>query len=497
MRSALIRLNGWDECRLFAKEIWYNKDVRRKRGDTDEEKDDGGAAVRLSDAGAASGETADRLVEVEYKKADLDAGWNMSDVVPVVLEGRRASIGGGGARMDGSVLVITGEGDYLLSGELTGRIEINAGKNDKVRLILNGLTITSTDSAAIFISKADKATITLADGSQNIIVSGANRLWYEEEELDAAIYSKADLVVNGGGSLTVDAQDGHGILSKDDLRMIGGMISVSAAADGVRGRDAILFRDGSIRISAGGDGMKSNNDEEADRGYISIDGGRIEILAGEDGIQAETSLQIVGGEVIVAESYEGIEAQYMLISGGTVSVTSAEDGLNAAGGDTSAHPMAVGNQMLRITGGVVRVNAGGDGIDSNGAIRFEGGEVYVSGPVDRGNGALDASGDMAISGGILMAAGSVGMETAPVPDGQAVSVVYPSASQPGGQRVSVRDAAGEEMAAFVPQKDWACIVVSVPGLQVGEKFSLYVGDALLAEAEAGSGLTGSGHRRHR
>lgn len=444
----------------------------------------------------AAGETAAGLVEVEYKKADLDASWTAADAVTITFGGAQAEIGGSGAQLSGNVLTISGKGDYLLSGEFSGRIVVDADKDDKVRLILNGLRLTSTDSAAIFIRKADKATVTLADGSENTIVAGANLLVDGDEALDAAVYSKADLVINGGGSLNVDSPNGHGILSKDDLRLFGGVVTVDAWGDGICGRDAVQMKGGTVSVVAGGDGVKANNDEDAERGYVSIDGGELTVSAGEDGIQAETALQIMNGAVNIEKSYEGIEAQYMLIAGGTLRVTASEDGLNAAGGDDESaqkNPFAAGHQTLEFAGGVTYINASGDGVDSNGAISFKGGEVYVSGPTGNGNGALDSSGDMTISGGILLAAGSAGMASAPSADGQAVTMIYADASQPGGAKVSVRNAAGEELASFTPEKEWISLVVSVPGISEGEEIQLYVNDALVSTATAGEGAGGGMH----
>ena len=438
----------------------------------------------------AAGEEAARWIEVEYKKSDLKAEWDEKDVVSISLGGNQAEITGGGAYLEGNVLVIGSKGDYLLTGEFDGRIVVAADKDDKVRLILGGVKLTSADSAAVFISKADKATITRSEGSENTIVSGANLLVEKDEELDAAIYSKADLVINGSGGLNVDSPAGHGILSKDDLRLIDGQITVNAAQDGVRGRDAIQMMGGKLSIVAGGDGMKSNNDEDADRGYISIDGGEIGISAGEDGIQAETTLQILDGLVNIKDSYEGMEAQYMRIAGGEIHVHAQEDGLNAAGGDegeTSRNPFAAGHQSLLITGGILHINAAGDGIDSNGALHFAGGEVYVSGPTGRGNGALDSSGEMKISGGVLLATGSSDMAGAPQADGQVSTMIDLKQAQPGGAAVSVRNAAGEELAAFTPEKEWTNIVISVLGAAEGEEIQLYVNDALVAAEKAGQG----------
>jgi len=443
------------------------------------------------------------LVEVEYKKNDLKWEWDEEEVVYVSLSGNRAEVDGKGAQALGNVLHIGAEGDYLLTGEWNGRILVDADKKDKVRLILSGVTVNSTDSAAIFALKADKLTLTLAEGTENVILSGKNLITEEDEELDAAIYSKTDLVINGEGALSVDSPSGHGILSKDDLRIISGNITVNAGNDGIRGRDALLMYGGTVSVTAADDGVKSNNDEDEEKGYVSIDGGELTVTAGDDGIKAETKMQIRGGTINVEKSYEALEAQYILISGGTSVFTASDDGINAAGGDEESanvggwgrHPMmGGGHQSLKITGGVVYVDAGGDGIDSNGTIEFAGGEVYVSGPVSSGNGALDSDSQMTLTGGTLLAAGAAGMASAPVSEVQPVTMITANSYQKGGKTVSIRKATGEELAAFTPNKDWSNLVVSVPNLQKGESFDIFVGDEKLTTATAGesSGRGGFG-----
>ena len=489
-------------------------------------------------AGCASAESGQKLVEVEYKSADANSSWEAEDAVQIAFEGSSAQITGSGAELSGGVLTISEEGDYLLEGAFSGRIVVDGGKSDKIRLILNGVSIESADSAAIFVLKADKATITLAEGADNAIVSGGNLLVEDDEELDAAVYSKADLVINGSGSLSVTSEAGHGILSKDDLRIISGSIQVNAAEDGLRGRDAFMMTGGSVQVVSGGDGVKSNNEEDAERGYVSIDGGELNITSGEDGVQAETILQITGGNVAVdakddalnattdlmvsggsivlragddgvhadetltvcggsltvENSNEGLEAAEILISGGETHVTANDDGLNAAGGndDSAGWGMfAAGDYEIRVTGGTLYVDAGGDGIDSNGAIFFEGGKVYVSGPVNRGNGALDANGQMTASGGVLLATGAAGMAAAPSSNGQASSMVFMNGAQQGGKTVRIVNAAGEEVASFTPVKPWECIVISAPGLTEGESMSIYVDNELVQTATVGENA-GSG-----
>ena len=67
------------------------------------------------------------------------------------------------------------------------------------------------------------------------------------------------------------------------------------------------------------------------------------------------------------------------------------------------------DMYIEVNGGKLTVDASGDGIDSNGSIKITGGETYISGPTDNGNGSLDYNTTAVIEGGIVIAAGSSGM----------------------------------------------------------------------------------------
>lgn len=422
---------------------------------------------------SALGEETLEAMEVEYEAGDMDASLNTAEAVSISFGGAAAEIGGAGARLDGNVLTILEEGDYRLSGRFSGRIVIDAGKKKQVRLILDGLTLESGESTAVFVRKAKKATLTLADGSENTVLAGGAMLVEEEEELDAAIYSKADLVVNGGGRLNVDAPRGHGMLSKDRLTVTGGELTINAAQDGLRGKDAVCVAGGVTTVVAAEDGVKSNNDKDAEHGWISVDGGVLNVSAGDDALKAENLVQIRGGTVDVIRAHEGVEARRVLIAGGETSICSEEDGINASGGASAA---------ICVTGGVLRVDAGGDGLDSNGWLRFEGGSVYVSGSVSGEDGALDAAGRLSVRGGVLLACGAVEEAQTPVSDGQAAVLLTADMVQAGGAEVSVCDEAGQRLAAFTPAKAWQCVVVSAPGVQPGGTLSLWVGGEQLISA---------------
>lgn len=217
-----------------------------------------------------------------------------SEATVINLANGKTSVTGLGAEVNGNVVTITTAGEFVIKGELSnGQLVVNADKNDKVYIVLDGVTIKNDTTAAVNLLKADKVTITLADGSVNTFSDAES--YAEDDEANAAINSKVDLTINGDGKLIVNGNFKHGINTRDDLVIKSGTIEVNAKEDGIRGKDSVTVKDGNITIIAGSDGIKSNNDEDEGKGSIIIDNGIFNIKAGNDGIQAETELTINDG----------------------------------------------------------------------------------------------------------------------------------------------------------------------------------------------------------
>lgn len=258
----------------------------------------GCAQTQDTSSSAVSEVSTEKPLTVEYTEEDLDAAWSESGSTSIALSGNTATVTGSGATVKDSTVTISAAGTYVLSGTLTdGQIEVSAEKEDLVRLVLNGVTLSNSTSAPIDSSQAGKTVIVLAEGSKNT-VTDATEYKYEsadDDEPDAAIFSKDDLTINGTGSLTVTGNYKNGIGSKDTLKIVSGTISVTAANDGIRGRDAVAVKDGTITVDAKGDAVRSNNDEDTTKGWVAIEGGTFQITSGQDAFQAETILQVTGG----------------------------------------------------------------------------------------------------------------------------------------------------------------------------------------------------------
>lgn len=434
----------------------------------------GGAA---SGIGSMAGKTA------VYEDEDLDASWDEASSTIISCDGTGVYITGEGAAEENGIIRVTTAGTYVLRGNYSGQIRVEAGNEDLVRLVMDGFHISNESTSPVYGVQSKKIVLILADGTENSAEDGAQYRFAsaDEDEPDAVIFSKDDLVINGQGSLSVSGNYSNGVRSKDDLAVISGNLTITAVKDGLKGKDSVTVKDGQIQIKSGEDGIKSNNDTDPEKGYVIIDGGTIIIQSGDDGIHAETWLTISGGDIDVQESNEGLEGLKIDINGSNIKVKSTDDGINAAGGSSGTDEENERAKMqdnpeayVRIAGGTVAVDAMADGIDSNGSLYVEAGTVYINGPTSGGDGALDYNGTAVINGGTFAAAGSAGMmQGFSEASGQNSILVFYSEKQEAGTAVVLTDEEGEELLAFTPEKEFECVLISVPGLEQGKSYQLF------------------------
>ncbi|MCU1574222.1 MAG: hypothetical protein JWO93_2304 [Micrococcaceae bacterium] len=449
------------------------------------------------------------LQEDTHFDAD-DLIWDASKEVAVTLTDGASSVVGAsndGVQVDGNKVTISAGGTYRLSGALTdGQLVVAAGAEDVVRVILDGVELTSSTGSPFVINEANEVLVYLADGSDNALSDAQSYANTADGAPNAALYSLADLTIAGSGALTVTGNANDGIVSKDGLVLAAGNVTVVAADDGIRGKDYVVLLDGNYQVAAGGDGVKSDNEEDEGRGWLLISGGTMDVTAGDDGIKAFDTLTITGGTATVAKSNEGLEAQHIALTGGTITVNSTDDGINAAGGSSSTTTAttggavpgggmpgggmdnAVGNYSLDISGGTITVNAAGDGLDSNGNATVSGGTTVVNGPTNDGNGALDVNGDLTVSGGTLAAAGSSGMAVTPATASpqSAVQLTFAS-SIPAGTVIHIADGDGNVVATFTTTKTASSLIFSSPAIRAGETYTAYTGGTSNASVGLGSG----------
>ena len=264
-----------------------------------------------------------------FSKRDLSGAYDAGESETISLLGDTAQSDAAGVEISGGTVTITKEGTYILSGSLNGMVIVNIDKKDKVQLVLDGVTITSETSAAIYVIQADKVFVTLAKDSENALSNDGAFGAIDENDIDAVIFSKEDLTLNGTGSLTISSPAGDGIVSKDDLAVTGGVYVIDAAGHGLSGKDSVRIADGTFTITSGKDGIHSSNTEEEDKGFIAVTGGAFDITSGGDGIDAATVLQIDDGTfTIVAGDGSGSSVRTGGFGGGfrPMSYDSSDDG---------------------------------------------------------------------------------------------------------------------------------------------------------------------------
>lgn len=639
-----------------------------------------GSAVILSmTVTACSGTAADSTDTTESQQAvstgdtlsyddmftdrDLDVGYEESDSVKISLSDDSTTVSSGssdnsstddtvdGVTVDGNVITITSGGTYIISGTLTeGQLVVDAD-DEKVQLVLDNADITCATSAAIYVKSASKTFITLAEGSENILMNTAEFEAIDDNNIDAVIFSKDDLALNGSGTLTINSENGHGIVSKDDLKITGGTYNITAASHALSGKDSVRIAAGTFNLVSGKDGIHSENADDSSKGYVyiaggeytidstgdgidasnivQIDGGTFDITAGggvenstkthednmmggpgggkgpqmgeapsgevpdgnapsekpsgeapqgdpgnnssensgsdnsssdretppekpdsntnqaagteqsesdtsdsdsastkgikadgrlyinggtftinsaddsvhsnsavtindgtytlttgDDGVHSGEAVEINGGTITISESYEGLEGLTVTINDGDIDITSSDDGINAAGGNEEMGFGRMGNDStdntstdemwMEINGGYIHVLAGGDGIDSNGDITVNGGEVYIDGPSDNGNSAIDYGDRSAcyVNGGTVVAIGSSGMAEDISDDSDQQVMLVKLDSQKEAGEVTLTDSDGNEIITYTALKAYDCVIISTKDLEAGQTYTL-------------------------
>lgn len=397
-------------------------------------------AVSSAAETAQSTEIAASAVEDAVSKRDASGGYDAAEAVALDPDGD---------------LTITAAGVYVLSGSYEGMIVVEAGEEDKVQLVLDNAELTNENGPAIYVKSADKVFLTAAEGTVNTISDGEDyTLTDEDTTLDAAVFSKEDLTINGAGKLTISGNCKHAVVSKDDLVVTAKDLTVNAANVGLNGKDSVTLSEAAVSITAGSDGLRSENGTDEDKGFVYVLDSKLTVVSGKDGIQAETVFIAENAEISItagggsgarssdaSESYKGIKAGVsitisggtyqidalddaihtngsVLISGGDFTLTSRDDGVHAnekieiSGGslDITAYEGIEATYVL-ISGGEITIEASDDGINAarkssayTPTVEISGGTVTITmGPGDTDG--VDSNGNIIISGGTVSVSG--------------------------------------------------------------------------------------------
>lgn len=445
--------------------------------------------------------TADGEVKVSELQT-LAAQASIEQATKITLNGNQVQIEGNGCKEENGTVRITQAGTYVVSGKLEkGSIVVDADKESLVYLILNGVDITNPNGPAIYGKKAEKLIITLAEGTTNVLTDGKAYVFEKgTEEPDAALFAKQDLLINGMGELVVQANYGDAIKGKDALYLFDGSYQIMAEDEGITGKDLLYIQNGTYVVQAKGDGLKASEDTDTELGNLVIADGTFTISSEDDGIHAENGLVITGGTITIPKSEEGLEGATVDIYGGNMDITSADDGINAAGGSASSKPifgfrfpmggMQESNYAMNFYGGNILVNAAGDALDANGTIFMSGGTLVVYGPEHGANGAFDYDKSFAINGGTLFVTGSAGMAQSPDASStqNVISAVFPTVQSAGSELV-VTAADGTELCKATVPKKFQQFIYSSADLKTGETYTLSINGETLLEGTIDSVIT--------
>ena len=365
-----------------------------------------------------------------YSEEDLNTSYSDSDTKIELSSGNAKITGEGASYTDGNI-VITKAGTYVFSGEFNGQIITEVGDEDLVHIVFNGVNITNTTSSVINAATGRKIVLTLVDGITNTITDGTTYNYAEgEDEPDATLFVKQDLTINGNGTLNISSNYATALKAKDNLIILGGKINIESVGKAIKGTDS-----------------------------VTIENAEITINVEDDGITTDGALVINSGTIKMEKVGEGLEAVTIDINGGTIDIVASDDGINARGliddSATDEEKEAYGEEnqadtYFRITGGTVNVTAGGDGIDSNGQVYIEGG-TFVSTGVQEMFESFDSSSTQNF-----------------------INVFYSTAVS-GGTEVKVTDKSGNVVLSYTPTNDFTAVILSSDKLVTGETYIISAG----------------------
>mgnify|MGYP004575550287 CR=1 FL=1 len=390
-----------------------------------------------------------------------------------------------GYEIDGTTLTIDGAGAYVVTGACAdGSIQIKKGTTG-VTLALNGLALTSADTAPILCGKSTEVVIVAADGSTNSLTDAAENnddSYPDNTEAENAVIKCKDgaqVTLCGGGALTINANGKNGIKS------------------GASTTASLTIRELTLTINA------PVNDAINAQQLLNGESGTLTISAADDAIHSDLVLNI-GGDgtdgptIAITECCEGLEAAELNVLSGNIDILSSDDCLNAANSDLSGYDFS-----MNISGGVITAcSSSGDGFDSNGDLTISSGTVVVWTANTADNQPLDADGAITVSGGTVLAAGgSAGMGmnlTAEQP-----CVTFGSTGSMGGGRpgdmdggsasiakdaaVTITDSDGSDVYSGTALCNANFVFFSSPELTADGSYTLTAGDtSLTASAQTGS-----------
>lgn len=470
---------------------------------------------KLSDGQVLVESTDDAVVRLILNGVDI----NNNSSAPIYLVSAEKTVI---VLADGTQNILTDTANYIFASEDEDEPKATLFSNDDLTITGNGsLTVigqyndaVSTDDGLLI--KATNLNIQAVDdgirGKDYLVIdnaileiaAGGDGLKSDSDDAEKPgqiQISDSTLTINSVG----DAASAEGTVTilSGEINIHSGDFSFNPEGDsakGIKGLISIVIEGGTFLIDAVDDGLHSNGD-------ITINGGVFTIASGDDGIHSDLSLTINGGVIDITESYEGLESQVVTINGGEITLLASDDGINAAGGADGSGmnggwglpggqaPWDQGgvasDYWVYLNGGKVYVNAGGDGIDSNGSIEMTGGVLLIDGPITDRDGPVDYMGTFNITGGTLVAVGSLGMAQAPSPSSTQASIfVGLNQTTPASTLIHLQTSSGQSLLTYSPSKQYQSLLISCPELELGENYSLFADGSSSGEIDNNLYLNG-------
>lgn len=335
---------------------------------------------------------------------DTKIDYDESKAVKILLNQNTAVSDSESIKISGSTITITEESTYVVSGELSdGMIIVDAPDTAKIQLVFDGVNITSKTSAALYILNADKVFLTLKEGTTNILSNGGSFTQIDDNNIDAPLFSKQDLTLNGNGKLTITSPNGNGIVCKDDLVITGGEYIVNSASHAFEANDSVRIANSNLTIDAGKDGIHSENTDDTEKGFVYIASGTIKGETEGDGISSGSYMQIENGIIdltVGGGSVNGSKEQsdsfggFMgggrpggmkpggmkpgEMSGDRGQQENFENNTTTTEEDSTSMKGLKATGSLVISGGNITINSADDSIHSDNSVVINGGNLNIS-----------------------------------------------------------------------------------------------------------------------
>ncbi len=330
-----------------------------------------------------------KTVTITTPADDEDDAWK-SNTGTIDLSGLEVT--GDGVSVSGNVITVSEGGDFEVTGTLEdGQIVVDA--EDKVKLRLSGMSLINTSGSAIYIKNADKAYITLTEGTDNYLADGESYTSGDDKE-KGCISACDNLEIKGNGFMTVEGNCNYGIYGGDSVDINNGNITITAVNDGIHVNETLEINGGTLNVTAEGDGIQAEEIVSITEGTVNVtttgevaadtnadlgvgmgggkdfpnDGSDTGLDKSENRDRSLDAAQSAGSEDDSGEDVtsKGIKADWMLdISGGDVTVKSTDHAIHCA-------------SDINIDGGVITLSSESKkGISGHGNITINDGEINI------------------------------------------------------------------------------------------------------------------------